>query len=338
MKSKNIFKVLIIAILAVAMVTGLSGCGNYAAETLVTNTKNITEEFDNILINTTTSDVYFQPSTDGKVSVVCRESKKVYHSVTVEAGTLVIDEVDTRSDIEKLKTNLSLFTRTIIVYLPAGEYESLKIELDTGDIDIPHGYKFGSVDIETDTGNVDFESDTAVLEINTDTGIIKVNDIAAESIKLDTETGDVTIEDVICDRITVDTDTGDVNILYSTVKEALTATTDTGKIQLTEIGCKKVSVTNETGKTVLHSLIASEEISVNSNVGDIKLHYSDAPLIELTTTVGSVHATILSDKQFEVSTDVGKINVPASAGEGVCRISTDVGDITVIVEKIITVE
>lgn len=338
MKSKNIFKATITVILALAMILSLAGCGDYAAETLITNTKNVTEEFDRILINTTTSDVYFQPSTDGKVSVVCRESKKVYHNVTVEAGTLVIGEIDTRSDIEKLKTNLSLFTRTIIVYLPLGEYEALDIELDTGNVDISDGYKFASVEIETDTGNVDFESDAAVLEINTDTGIIKVNDITAESIKLDTDIGDVTLEDITADRITVDTDTGDISILYSTVKETLTATTDAGKIQLTEIGCNKLSVTNETGKTVLHSLIAGEEITVNSNVGDIKLHYSDSPLIDLKTTVGSINATILSDKQFEVSTDVGKINVPASAGEEVCKISTEVGDITVIVEKIITVE
>lgn len=338
MKSKSIFKTAVTVILALAMIMSLAGCGDYSAETLVTNTKNITEEFDRIVINTTTSDVYFQPSADGKVSVVCRESKKIYNSVTVEAGTLVIDEVDTRTDIEKLQTNLSLFTRTIIVYLPAGEYDSLEIELDTGNIDICDGYKFGSVDIESDTGNVDFKSDAAVLEINTDTGIIKVNDMTAESIKLDTDTGDVTVEDVICDRITADTDTGDINVLYSTVNDSLTATTDAGKIQLTEIACKKVSATNTTGKTALHSLIASEEIAVDSNVGDIKLDYSDAPLIVLNTTVGSVHATILSDKQFEVSTDVGKINIPASAGEEICRISTDVGDITVIIEKIITVE
>ena len=338
MKSKKILKAIIIATIAIAMIAGLTSCGNYSAETLVTNTTDVSQDFSGIVINTSDSDVYFQPSTDGKVSVVCRESKKIYHSVTVEENTLIIDEIDTRSDIEKLRPGISLFARTIIDYLPVGEYADLAVEIDTGDIDIPAGYTFNNVDIENDTGNIYFKSNAEVLELNTDTGTIKISELTATNIKLDTDTGDISVEDVSSKVINADTDTGDINILYSDIDGALNTSADTGKIQLTDVSCTRSEISNNTGKIVLHSLLSKEEIKVTADTGDIKLLYSDAPSIILETTTGDVHATILSDKQFDITTDVGDINIPEDAGEQTCKITTDTGDITVIVEKILVVE
>lgn len=338
MKLKKLFNLIASAALLAAILATLCACGDYSAETLVTNTTDVSDKFSKIVIKTDTSNVYFQPATDGKVSVVCRESEHIYHSVTVESDTLVIGEVDTRSDIEKLKPQLNLFTRMVIIYLPAGEYASLNVEIDTGNIVVPKGYNFENVDIETDTGDVDFNSNGATIEINTDTGSIKVSEANAENIKLDTDTGDISVEDTLADRISADTDSGDISILYSDFTDTVNASSDKGKIRLTYVCCATANTTNNAGKIVLLNLVAKKEINSHNDMGDIELLHSDAPSITLGTNVGSVRATILSPKQFTVKTNLGKVTVPESSGEQTCKITTDVGDITVTIESILTVE
>ena len=338
MKSKRTLKIITIVILSLTLVIGLASCELFSGETLVTNTTDITESFENITIDTSVSDVYIQPSTNGRTSVVCRESEKVYHSVTVANGTLSISEVDTRSDMEKAKASLGILTKTIIIYLPIGEYDSLDVEIDTGNLAVPSGYTFKTAEIETDTGNVDYFSNANSLEIDTDTGIIKVRDITATIIKLQADKGDLSVKDATAENISLETDTGDISIFYSDVTSSIDVKTNTGEIQLTDISCANVNVSNDTGKTVLHSLIASETLNINSDVGEVKLIYSDAHDIVIETNVGSVHATLLSEKQFDVKTDIGKTNIPQSAGEGTCKITTGLGDITVIIEKILVVE
>ena len=59
---------------------------------------------------------------------------------------------------------------------------------------------------------------------------------------------------------------------------------------------------------------------------------SDANTIYIVTDTGNVKGNLLTDKQFFVSSDTGKINVPKTSGP-LCDIKTDTGDIIIEIKR-----
>lgn len=74
----------------------------------------------------------------------CCEEEKAEHSVTVENDTLVIELADTRSWRDCIGFRLG--SPKITVYLPDTEYDTLTVDEDTGDIDIPGNIAFRNID------------------------------------------------------------------------------------------------------------------------------------------------------------------------------------------------
>ena len=64
--------------------------------TYVTNTYEVSDEFDKISINVDTTEIEFVPTENETCSIVSFEAEKVKHSVAVQNGTLIISTVDTR--------------------------------------------------------------------------------------------------------------------------------------------------------------------------------------------------------------------------------------------------
>lgn len=109
-----------------------------------TNTYEIAETFRSISITTDTADIVFARSDDGRCRVECCEEEKAEHSVTVENDTLVIELADTRSWRDYIGFRLG--SPKITVYLPDTEYDTLTVDENTGDIDIPGNIAFRNVD------------------------------------------------------------------------------------------------------------------------------------------------------------------------------------------------
>ncbi len=275
-----------------------------------TNTHDISEEFNGISIKTDTADIDFLPSEDGKIKVVCYEKENMKHSVLVSDGTLKIEIVDTRKWYEHISWYSS---SKITVYLPEGEYSSLVIDEDTGDIDISNKFKFESVDIKASTGDVELYSSADSVKIKTSTGDIRVENINANSIDLTVSTGDVTVIGAVCE--------GDLNITVST-----------GKSNVTDTKCKNLISTGDTGDIKLKGVVASEKFSIERDTGDVKFEGCDAAEIYVTTDTGDVEGTFLSDKVFLAFSDTGDIDVPKTITGGRCEITTDTGDIKLSVK------
>jgi DUF4097 and DUF4098 domain-containing protein YvlB len=275
-----------------------------------TNTYDISEAFDCISIKTDTSDIDFLPSEDGKIKVVCYEKENMKHSVLVSDGTLKIGVVDTRKWYEHISWYSS---PKITVYLPEGEYSSLIVEEDTGDIEVSNKFKFESVDIKASTGDVELYSYAGSVKIKTSTGDIRVENINANSINLSVSTGDVKVTGAVCE--------GDLNITVST-----------GKTYLTDTKCKNLISTGDTGDMKLQGVVATEKFSIERSTGDIKFEGCDAAEIYVTADTGDVKGTLLSDKVFLAVSDTGEIDVPKTISGGRCEITTDTGDIRLSVK------
>ncbi len=252
------------------------------------NTYEASCEFDRISIHVDTTKIELLPADDQRCSIVCYESEKEKHTVSMQNGTLEIEVTDTRKWYEHI--GISFGGPKMTVYLPQKQYASLLIETDTGDISIPKDFSFESIEIDGDTSDVDcFASVSGKMEIEVSTGRINIEGITAGQLDLTTSTGNIQSNSV-------------------TIKNDIELETDTGEI-------------------LLKKTVASGKLSVESSTGDVRFEDSDAATIAVETDTGDVTGTLLSEKIFMTETSTGKIRVPKTTSGGKCEIKTSTGDI-----------
>ena len=105
-------------------------------------------------------------------------------------------------------------TPSITVYLPKTEYDSLLIDESTGDIEMPQGFTFESVDVSLSTGDVRFDgSDAAELFVKTNTGDVTGTLLSQKVFIANTDTGNVKVPSSITGgRCEITTCTGNIKI------------------------------------------------------------------------------------------------------------------------------
>ena len=192
-------------------------------------THEITEPFQNILIDVDTTDVTFFPSADGTCKVVCAEPKAQNHRAIVWDDTLTIDVVDSSNWLDSL---FFFGPMSVEIYLPQSQYASLVSESDTGDLDMPGDFQFSSAELDTDTGDIRWQADVSGrLSLFTDTGDILLSGCHAGALEAETDTGDVRFDRADGDSIFVETDTGDVTGTLLTEK-LFRGLSDTGRVNV----------------------------------------------------------------------------------------------------------
>lgn len=278
-----------------------------------TNTHEISEEFTDISIDTDTANIVFLPSDDGKCKVECYERENEKHSVKVENGTLKITYVDEREWYEYIGINIG--SSRVSVYLPVGEYSSLKIKESTGNVTLTSDFGFEMIDIKTSTGNVHCDAALAEsVKIKTNTGNIEILGVECSSLDLKASTGNITASDIKC--------AGDIKIEVST-----------GNTKLSSVSCEILTSKGDTGDILLKKVIASEKFTIETDTGDVDFNACDAAEIFVETDTGNVRGTLLSSKVFITETGTGKIDVPKSTVGGMCEITTSTGDIKISVTE-----
>ncbi len=275
-----------------------------------TNTYEITDDFENIIINVLTADIEILPSNDDKCKVEAYEEINRTHKIEVVNQRLTI----TPPKKEIIPPIFNFDSPKITIYLPIKEYQILKIDASTGDALIDKAFSFNSLNIDVTTGDVEcYASCKENIIIKTTTGDIVLDNITASQIDLKATTGDVTVKNVNC--------TGDINVDLGT-----------GKANLTNISCKNLSAKGTTEDTVLNNVIASEKLNIVRTTGDVLLNNCDASEIYIKVTTGDVTGNLLSDKTFDVHTTTGKQETPQTTG-GPCKIDATTGDIIITVSQ-----
>ena len=278
-----------------------------------TETYDVDGEFDKISVKTnTTADIVFEPSTDGACAVVCRESEKIKYAVSVQDGALQINGTDTRKWYDRLFSFGE--NEKLTVQIPSGEYSSLFMDTDVGDICIPKEYSFTALTVKTDTGDVEcFASASDLMKIDADTGDITATDFTAGAAEFSTDTGSVRLSGLNCGKISVNTDTGRAN--------------------LSNVTCDSLIVTVDTGDVSVKNVIVSGALTVETDTGDVRLEKSDAATLSIKTDTGDVTGTLLTGKTFDAKASTGDVDVPKTTVGGVCKIRTGTGDICIKIER-----
>ena len=319
---KRTAKIIIITAAIIIVVGAVAFCGFMAVNhwdfsvlginEYQTRTVAIEEGFGNISIDCGTEDVFVLPSENGKCSVVFYEPENEKHLVLVEKDTLSVTRTDTKKWYERILLSSSK-NQSITLYLPHPTYAALLIKNSTGDITLPEGFTFESVDISADTGNIECcSSASGLISIKNDTGGIRCENISAAEINIDVSTGGVDMYSVFCTK-------------------NMKINAETGKIFLTDVSCKNIVSTASTGDITLENAVASGSVTIKRSTGDVIFKQSDAAELNVKTDTGDVTGSLMSDKFFIAKSKTGKVDVPETTSGGKCRITTNTGDIAITV-------
>lgn len=275
----------------------------------VTNTYTITEDFENISIDTDISNISFFLSNDESCEIFCQETEKNPHTVRVENGMLTVRQEDHRKWYDYIGFN---FTEVkVVITLPKAEYEQLQITSATGKAEIGNPFSFNCVDIDTDTGFVNVACTVRdSLNISTTAGAITVKGVTVQTLKANCDTGKITLTNVVA-------------------AGALNVETTTGAVLVEDCTAGSLEVECSTGKITLNSTVVSGQLSAETSTGDITLNGCDAESLDLESDTGDITGMLLTEKIIYAESDTGKISVPRCNNGGRCEITTDTGDINV---------
>ena len=270
----------------------------------------VEESFNKFDFQLETADLEFKTSIDGSTKVVCDETEKDVHQVSVVDNTLTIRYQNTRQWYEKI-FNFNFRKMKVTVYLSELEYDSFKLNLSTGDVDVPNAFTFNNVDASLTTGDFRFNANIVNdANIKTTTGYITLENMNAPSLKLNASTGNISLKNVHV--------TNDIQIDVTT-----------GRINLDDVAAKNYKSTSSTGTVVLKNTVIENEIYIRTSTGDVRFDHSDAATLDIETSTGDVTGTLLTSKIFYVQTSTGEIDVPPSTTGGLCKIKTSTGDVSI---------
>ena len=271
----------------------------------------VNETYHNFNIDVSTADLYFTPSTDGTTKVEVIELEKQTHEVTVNEDTLYIKYKDERKWYEKI---FSFGRMKITISMPVASYSNLKIESDTGNINMPNDFTFDAANIELSTGDINFKAKVNnEIVFKSSTGDMRLDSVDAKSMDLSMSTGKCYLKDV-------------------NVTEKIKVNASTGDISLTNVTANDLESKSSTGKVTLTNSVITNHIAIKTSTGDIKFNDSDAATLKINSDTGDVRGTLLTEKIFYAHSHLGTVRVPTSTTGGLCEIDTDTGDIIITIK------
>ncbi len=306
-----VFIVLGAAIFADAMSSADFNFGTLSTQTYTTNTYKIADDFDKISIEVSETDIEFKLSDNKKCIIECFEKEKNTHEAYVENKTLFI----TNSQKWYHDIGVVNYTPKLVLYLPKESYESLAINTNTGDINIPNNPAFKDI------------------EINGDTSDISCYASVIDNLNIGISTGDVILENAKMKKAMLSSTTGDITIANTDIENSITITTDTGNVNSLNTTYVDFKVETDTGDLSLTDTVAKNSFSITTNTGDVEFKNSDAEEISILTDTGDICGTLLTEKIFMIESDTGDIDVPKTSTGGVCDITTNTGDVTISITK-----
>ncbi len=302
-----------IGLLAAGTAIATIGMINAPSAKTVTNTHELKDEtITGFNIELATADLEFIASTESP-KVVCQETEKTIHTVSVVDHVLTIKGTDTTKWYEQAFT-FNFTKKKVSVYLPAGAYEGFALDGETGDINIPHDFSFASATLKMSTGDISWKADvTEALSITTSTGNISVDGINAKSFTSKSSTGGLKIKD-------------------SEIAGAVKVKVSTGNVNIDGLRADSLTIESSTGSLRIKDTLIANAYNSDGSTGDVIFEDSDAATLKIKTSTGNVKGNLLTGKTFVTHTSTGIVNVPPTSG-GLCEITTSTGDIKITVNE-----
>lgn len=260
----------------------------------------ITDSFENLHIEEVSHDIKFVISEDDSVKVEYWDTENLIHDLKVENDTLTLTYQNSKHWWDWISVGIPGITEPAsdtphdtIIYLPEDEYKNLKIEGVSSNVNIPEGYIFEDITINTVSGEITFKSEaTGNVKINTTSG--NLNEISINGISA-----------------TINTVSGDIYISDSELTGSLVIDTTSGGVDLTNITAAATDINTISGDINLVNY-ASDNTSIDTTSGDIEAIVVGEYNISFDSVSGdqNISCNNISDgSRFAVNTVSGDLNV-----------------------------
>ena len=296
----------------------------------------VTEDFQDIRVDTVSADVTFVLSEDGTCRVVTKDDGRMDYTVGVIDATLTVS-----AEVKEpwYKRPFSLFGGAegarVTIYLPAKAYQSLTAKTTSGDIETESRLSIlQGVILMVTTGDIEWQGSAESLFAKATTGEISLENVTvAETITVETTTGDINLTRVTGSSLDAHAGTGDVELVDSSITGQITAEVTTGEMTLTRVTCDELDTQTTSGRIELTDTTATGHIRAKTNSGAIRLVRADAATLSIKTTSGSVTGSLRTPKVFYTHTTSGSVDVPRSTEGGLCEVETTSGSIRLTIEN-----
>ena len=290
-------------------------------------------DFTSISVDTITADVEFLYAEDGICRVEANDRRGIVYTAEVKDGVLNLRAEDTREWYDHIGIMESGHA-WLRVYLPAKSYESLTVDVTTGDVTVGRDFSFsGNVTLSVTTGDVTLSASVqGDARLKATTGDILVEG-TYQAVTVTAGTGDVTVRGSETDSLSVTTGSGDVTLEELTAAGVVRVKSTTGEQSLRRVICDELDLDVNTGDVTLADTVASGSIRAETTTGDVTLTRADAATLYLKTTSGAVTGSLLTPKIFYTDTTSGSVSAPKYTEGGICEIKTTSGDIRITVQE-----
>lgn len=229
--------IVLIVVGSIATITGsiLLGLGISKGLTnseILTHETVLNDEINDLNIQVETSDVTIKVSDSEVSKVICKETEKAYHTVSIINGTLNITSQDDTKWYERMFPNYYPDLK-VEVYLAKKEFNDFKFKGATGKFIVESGFTFENLEAKLSTGESAIAGDIHnLLKVETSTGDTMINKVDVKNLELKASTGKITLNEVaVEEKITAKASTGNI-IIESTHAADLDAKTSTGNIKM----------------------------------------------------------------------------------------------------------
>ncbi len=346
---KKILIILIIAVLvAVVALLIAVGMNSFDSESLskndiISTSYDITETFSSVDISESVNSIQILP-TDGEAKLTVTHKRNVTHSVEVNNGKLTVCEQSETKWYENISFNLKS-TKTVL-YLPEGEYYSLRLTTLSGEIYIDKDYKFDEILLASASGSISAEAQKCkLLSIETSSGEIALDGISDAELLILSSSGDVSVRNSSLKSISLETSSGNIKLTSTELSGTLSLISSSGDTKINSITLASLSHRSSSGDFDAYDVISDADIIITTSSGDVDLKSSDAKSITVNTSSGDVFATLLSDKSYDVISRSGNVRIPENDRDtdsdaedapaeptGFCKVRTSSGEIEISVK------
>ena len=258
------------------------------------------------------SDLNFIPTSDGTKKIVYHENSNLRHEDKVEEQTLFVSSKLNKKWYEWIIPDWS--KKKVDLYLPGGDFASLKVKSSTGDINITQEYTFESADLSLSTGDIKFKANVS------------------GDIKIKISTGDVNLENVAAKSISIEHSTGKVNMKNVNVTEAIVIDGSTGKTKLEAVRSASLNIKSSTGDVYLVDVETTGELKIHGSTSDIKFDGIDGNGIDFETSTGDIEGSVKSGKMFDVRGGGKEVYPQSTSGAPTFKARTSTGDIKISIK------
>lgn len=274
----------------------------------------------------------------------------IHISITQEKNKVMVD-VNTGDNIYVIEPSIQV---DLTVYVPPRS--KIWVENSFGDVYL-NGTQ-GDADFECSHGSLFISDVDGSITAKTSSGQIEVSNIETKSgiVELDSEFGDIDIQSLEVSSLTAGTSSGDVNMSDIDAVKEIRVESSYGSIDFDQGSSDYIYIHSQSGKLSIYDVHSKRSFDITTNYGDIRLSAGAAKKYHIVSNNGSIIADRLSG-DVEAATDFGHVDFTDSfaatlkleskngdidyagnLGAGPHSITTDFGDIALILAEDISLD